>query len=210
MNESSRRPLSATNGREERSGVSQSGSRPSARTQSAPCRGTYPQDRHVSEWSRRRTESSHCGQVNVCVAKSAVSRAPRSLVTCVASGGVFDMCVDNGGSMLCLLSKQSSSLYAEQAQYHGLQTVDTRRHAWRQTAVRTPASSFRRRRLRGRPTYHRAGIGRNGADSEPSFGGGLSAHVTRQYPKGQSVNAHPERCVCADCSKQTKTYPRVR
>jgi len=39
------------------------------------------------------------------------------------------------------------------------------------------------------------GIGRNGADSEPSFGGGLSARVTRQYPKRQSVNATFQKSV---------------
>ncbi|GAA0723085.1 hypothetical protein GCM10009060_17140 [Halorubrum trapanicum] len=43
--------------------------------------------------------------------------------------------------------------------------------------------------LTDRPLYTELGIGRNGADSEPSFGGGLSARVTRQYLKGQLVNA---------------------
>ena len=33
-----------------------------------------------------------------------------------------------------------------------------------------------------------SGVELVGADSEPSYGGGLSAHATRQYPKEQAVN----------------------
>ncbi|ADQ66955.1 hypothetical protein Hbor_13740 [Halogeometricum borinquense DSM 11551] len=58
-------------------------------------------------------------------------------------------------------------------------------------------SEFPTRTLIDRPPYRRVGIGRNGADSEPSYGGGLSAYLTRQYPKGQSVNAHARSvCLC--------------
>ena len=59
---------------------------------------------------------------------------------------------------------------------------------WGTTTIWTPSSSFQRQRLHEQP-YPTVGIGRNGADSEPSCGGGLSAHETRQYPKGQAVNA---------------------
>jgi hypothetical protein len=86
-------------------------------------------------------------------------------------------------------------LYAEQAQYHAVNGVDTRRHSGQQTTVQTATLSFPQRCLSDRPPYIIVGIGRNGVDSEPSSGGGLSAHVTRQYPKGQSVNAHA-RSVC--------------
>ncbi len=88
----------------------------------------------------------------------------------------------------------AESLYAEQAQYHAV-GVDTRCHSGQQTTVQTPAWSFPRWRLTDRRPYRGVGIGRNGADSEPSCGGGLSAHVTRQYPKHQSVNAYA-RSVC--------------
>ena len=63
----------------------------------------------------------------------------------------------------------------------------------KQTTVQPAALSFPRQCLIDRLPYNITGIGRNRADSESSFGGGLSAHVTRQYPKGQSVNAHLRR-----------------
>jgi len=87
------------------------------------------------------------------------------------------------------MSSMENVLYAEQAQYHAVHGVDTRSHFGQQTTVQTAALSFPRRCLTDRPPYIMIGIGRNGADSEPSYGGGLSAHVTRQYLKGQSVNA---------------------
>ena len=46
---------------------------------------------------------------------------------------------------------------------------------------RTSVPSFTYGDLTDRPLYVKAGIGRNGADSEPSFGGGLSARVTRSF-----------------------------
>jgi hypothetical protein len=70
--------------------------------------------------------------------------------------------------------------------------------------------SFQRLRLSDRPPYAFVGIGRNGADSEPAFGGGLSARVTRQYPKGRSVNAHSRRvCLCRLLKTRTTIPPTL-
>jgi len=64
----------------------------------------------------------------------------------------------------------------EQAQYHVVYGVDTRRHSETQTTVYMPVLSFQRGHLTDRPPYSELGIGRNGADSVPSYRGGLSAH----------------------------------
>ena len=45
--------------------------------------------------------------------------------------------------------------------------------------------------------YYWIGIGRKGADSEPSFGGGLSTQLMRQYPKEQAVNVTSSKGVSA-------------
>ena len=68
------------------------------------------------------------------------------------------------------------SLYAEQAQYHAVHGVDTRRHSERQITVFVPVLSFQHGHLSARPPCSELGIGRNGADFVPSYRGGLSAH----------------------------------
>ena len=52
------------------------------------------------------------------------------------------------------------------------------------------------------------GIGRNGADSVPSYGGGLPTHTMRQYPKRQSVNAHSRRvCLVPTAESEIEDTP---